>query len=174
MALEADPPTDIATLIDEHYGFVFGFLYRLCGSRTDAEDLTQQTFLAACANLRQLREPGNARAWLCTIGRNAFLKLVSRRRTASVDLDAVPELADSTNPDTDIDGEQLQLLLNQMPEEYRTSVVLFYYEGCSYREIAERLGTPLGTVMSRLARGKAWLRRRLGTTPEHSAAAEKN
>lgn len=153
---------DIGKLIDEHYSFVFGFLYRLSGSRADAEDLTQQTFLAACSKLQQLREPAKARGWLCTIGRNAFLKLVSKRKTPAVDLDSVPEVAEHTDSSTEIDSEQLQNLLNQMPEEFRTAVVLFYYESCSYREIADRMEIPIGTVMSRLARAKAWLRRRLG------------
>ena len=113
-----------------------------------------------------------------TIGRNAFLKLVSKRKTPNIDLDSVPEVAETTDPSTEIDGEQLQNLLNQMPEEFRSAVVLFYYESCSYREIAERLEIPIGTVMSRLARGKAWLRRRLGATqpdtPKASANAENN
>ena len=167
-------PLGIESLIDEHYSFVFGFLYRLSGSRADAEDLTQQTFLSACANLQQLREPAKARGWLCTIGRNAFLKLVSKRKTASIDLDSVPEVAETTDPSTEIDGERLQNLLNQMPEEFRAAVVLFYYESCSYREIAERMEIPIGTVMSRLARGKAWLRRRMGATQPADSNAETN
>lgn len=169
-----DDKRDIAELIDEHYGFVFGFLFRLSGSRSDAEDLTQQTFLSAHANLAQLRQPQKARGWLCTIGRNAFLKLVSKRRTQAVDLDSVPEVAEHTDPDSEVDGERLQNLLDEMPEEFRTAVVLFYYEGCSYREIAERMEVPIGTVMSRLARGKTWLRRRLGTVRGQLPEAELN
>ena len=169
-----DEPVEISGLIDEHYAFVFGFLYRLSGSRDDAEDLTQQTFMSAHANLQQLREPGKARGWLCTIGRNAFLKLVGKRKTSSVDLDSLPEVAQETNSETHIDGEQLQNLLNQMPEEFRTTVVLFYYESCSYREIADRMEIPIGTVMSRLARAKAWLRRRLGAVEGELTRAEQN
>ncbi len=165
---------DIQQLIDEHYSFVFGFLYRLSGSRADAEDLTQQTFLSAHSKLDQLREQSKARGWLCTIGRNAFLKLVSKRKTPAVDLDSVPEVAEYTNADSEVDSEQLQNLLNQMPEEFRSAVVLFYYESCSYREIAERMDIPIGTVMSRLARAKAWLRRRLGAVRTELSEAEKN
>ncbi|MFK7819847.1 MAG: RNA polymerase sigma factor [Planctomycetaceae bacterium] len=167
-------PLEISALIDEHYTFVFGFLYRLCGSRADAEDLTQQTFLSAHSNLGQLRDSRKARGWLCTIGRNAFLKLVTKRKTSSVNLDSLPEVAQETNSDTEIDGEQLQSLLNQMPEEFRSTVVLFYYESCSYREIAERMDIPIGTVMSRLARAKAWLRRRLGAVRGEQTSAEQN
>lgn len=168
-----DHDAEITQLIDEHYRFVFGFLYRLSGSRDDAEDLTQQTFLSAHANLDQLREPEKARGWLCTIGRNAFLKMVSRRKSATIDLSAVPEVPDRADPESEIDGEQLQKLLDQMPEEFRTTVVLFYYEGCSYREIASRMDVPIGTVMSRLARSKDWLRRRLGAVRHEVSKAEK-
>ena len=63
--------------------------------------------------------------------------------------------------DGSLDAEELQLLLNEMPEEFRTTVVLFYFQGHSYKEIAEQMETPIGTVMSRLSRGKAYLRSRL-------------
>ena len=174
MCIRDSRKSEINELIEEHYGFVFGFLYRLSGSRADAEDLTQQTFMSAHSHLDQLREPAKARGWLCTIGRNAFLKLVSKRKTPSVDLDSVPEVAEYTNPDSQVDGEQLQNLLDQMPEDFRTTVVLFYYEGCSYREIADRMEIPIGTVMSRLARAKSWLRRRLGAVREELSEAEQN
>lgn len=172
--MERNEAPGINELIDEHYSFVFGFLYRLSGSRDDAEDLTQQTFMSAHSSLSQLREPSKARGWLCTIGRNAFLKMVSKRKRASVELDALPEIAEETNADSEIDGEHLQNLLNQMPEEFRSTLIMFYYEGSSYREIAERMEIPIGTVMSRLARGKAWLRRRLGSVRDELTEAERN
>lgn len=174
MVMDRSEEHEAAQLVDEHYQFIFGFLYRLSGSRADAEDLTQQTFLSACSNVDQLRDRSKTRGWLCTIARNAFLKMVSRRKSASVDLESVPEIEAQTNPETDIDGEQLQLLLNEMPEEFRMAVVLFYFDGCSYREIAERMDVPIGTVMSRLARGKAWLRRRLGAVQPEPSQADRN
>lgn len=165
----SDPP-ELTNLIDEHYRFVYGFLYRLSGTSADAEDLTQQTFLSAMANVDQLRDPAKTRSWLCTIGRNAFLKSVRGRRIGSVDLSAVPEPAEATTGDTEIDVERIQQLLGELPEEYRSALVLYYYEDCSYREIAERTDAPIGTVMSRLARGKAWLRRRLGAVKSKLAS----
>ena len=69
--------------------------------------------------------------------------------------------------------EQLQEALNELPEGFRTPVILFYFEDMSYRDIAEQMGLPIGTVMSRLARGKAYLRDRL-VPSESSVAGEAN
>jgi RNA polymerase sigma-70 factor (ECF subfamily) len=63
-----------------------------------------------------------------------------------------------TPPAETVDGDRLQQALNQLPEVFRLMVVMFYFEECSYREIAERLEVPIGTVMSRLARAKGYLR----------------
>ena len=61
----------------------------------------------------------------------------------------------------EIDSEELQQILNELPEEFRTPLILFYFEEFSYREIADQINVPIGTVMSRLARGKGYLRKRL-------------
>ena len=62
---------------------------------------------------------------------------------------------------TEVDGEQLQLALNELPEVYRTPIILYYFDDFSYRDIAAQMDLPIGTVMSRLARAKAYLRTRL-------------
>jgi len=153
----------VAELVDEHYRAVFGYAYRLSGSVVESEDLTQQTFMLAQTNLTQLREPRAARGWLYTIARNEFL----RRRSASpwVTLEDQPE---PTSPevetswlDGDLTSEQLQAALNELPVEFRVPVVLFYFENLSYRDIAQHLNLPLGTIMSRLSRAKTQLRRKL-------------
>ena len=154
----------VAELVEQHYELVYRYAYRLSGSVPDAEDLTQQTFLHAQMHLSQLREPGKARAWLCTILRNCYRREVRQHRTVSLEsLESIPMEA-ATNGETDnpeIDQEALQQALNDLPEEFRTPVILFYFEEFSYRQIAEQMLIPLGTVMSRLARGKAHLRARL-------------
>jgi RNA polymerase sigma-70 factor (ECF subfamily) len=76
------------------------------------------------------------------------------------DVDAVVE-EPPDNGSLEIDEEKLQQALIELPDEYRIVLVMFYFEGCSYREIAEQLELPPGTVMSRLARAKAHLRKRL-------------
>ena len=158
------PTPSLPELIEQHAALLYRYAYRLSGSAADAEDLTQQTFLTAHAKLTQLREPAKAKSWLCTILRHTYLK--SRRGPNGrpvVSLDDIAELADAPPSDTPIDPDELQAALNDMEEVYRSPLILFYFEEFSYREIAEQLQIPIGTVMSRLARGKASLRIRLSS-----------
>jgi RNA polymerase sigma-70 factor (ECF subfamily) len=153
----------VQRLVDEHYAALFRYAYRLCSSAADAEDLTQEAFCKAQQNLTQLREPERAKAWLFSILRNAYLhRLRADRHERCVSLD---EIGDPVEPTTEalaaIDPERLQQALNELPEGFRTPVILFYFEEFSYRDIAEQMDLPLGTVMSRLARAKGHLRDRL-------------
>ncbi len=160
---------DIVELIDEHYSSIYRFAYRLSGSEADALDLTQSAFLTAQEKLHQLRIPAHARSWLCTIVRNAFLKQIRSRSSENVlslENTSEPKTEDLRN--ANIDEEELQNALAGLPVEYREPVVLYYFNELSYREIAAQLEVPLGTVMSRLSRGKDYLRRRL----THPAAVE--
>jgi RNA polymerase sigma-70 factor (ECF subfamily) len=153
---------NVQRLVDEHYEALYRYAYRLSGSAADAEDLTQETFCAAQQKLGQLREPGRAKAWLFSILRNTFLH---RRRASQyahfVSLDGLGDLPELADPLPPVDPEQLQQALNELPEVFRTPVILFYFEEFSYRDIAEQMDLPMGTVMSRLARAKAYLRSRL-------------
>lgn len=150
---------EIAQLVAEHHQAAYRYAYRLTGSVQDAEDLTQEVFLVAQRKLGQLRKGGNAKAWLFAILRNCFLKDRQRRRPAlAVDLALNVELLPSMLPNESVDQDRLQDALNRLPEVSRMVVVMFYFEECSYREIAERLEMPIGTVMSRLARAKEYLR----------------
>lgn len=154
----------IEDLVQEHYAPLYRFARRLSGSTADAEDLTQQTFLHAQAHMVQLRNPEKARAWLFAILQNAYRQYVrerSRQRIERLDILSEDPPAQDGIERTDIDEEQLQHALDRLPEEFRTPVVLFYFEHFSYRQIAELMHIPLGTVMSRLARGKAHLRAQL-------------
>lgn len=111
----------------------------------------------------QLRDPSRARPWLFSILRNAYLHRVrADRQAACVSLDDLGELPEPLpEPLPDVDPEQLQQALNELTEVYRTPLILYYFDDFSYREIAEQMDLPMGTVMSRLARAKAWLRGRL-------------
>jgi RNA polymerase sigma-70 factor (ECF subfamily) len=164
-----DSPCQHATAlpIEDHVDRLFAYAYRLAGSVEAAEDLTQQTFLIAHQRQGQLREPEKLGSWLLKILRNAFLK--SRRRptplvASQVEFD-VAEIASGEARDVEIDEEQLQAALARLPEEFRVVVLMFYFEELSYREIAEELTLPVGTVMSRLSRAKGHLRHIL-LTPE--------
>lgn len=159
---QSQPRADLAKLISAHHAELFGYAYRLTGRIEAAEDLTQQTFLQAADKLDSLRDPASARAWLFSILRNAFQMSWRKSQrlpveSGPVDLDQLP--ADEDLPD--IDGEQLQAALNDLSEDHRLILVLFYFDECSYCEIAEQLNLPMGTVMSRLSRAKGQLRARL-------------
>ena len=153
----------IEALVEQHYESLYRYAYRLSGRAADAEDLTQDAFCQAQLKLNQLRDPGRAKAWLFSILRNAYLHRVrDARREQVLPLEYVGDVADRLpEPLPDIEPERLQQVLSELPEDFRTPVILFYFEEFSYREIAEQMDLPLGTVMSRLARAKAHLRARL-------------
>jgi RNA polymerase sigma-70 factor (ECF subfamily) len=153
----------ITRLVEEHYVALYRYAFRLAGSAADAEDLTQEAFCKAQVHLKQLRDVQRAKPWLFSILRNVYLHRVrADKQQACVSLEGVGDVAMSV-PDTviDIDPKLLQQALNDMPEPFRSPIILFYFEDFSYRDIAEQMDLPLGTVMSRLARAKAFLRARL-------------
>jgi RNA polymerase sigma-70 factor (ECF subfamily) len=150
-------------LVEENYSALYRYAYRLSGAAADAEDLTQEAFCKAQARFAQLRDPSRARPWLFSILRNAYLhRLRAERHARCVSLDDVGDLPEpSPEALPDVDPEQLQQALNELSEVYRTPLILYYFGEFSYREIAEQMDLPIGTVMSKLARAKAWLRTRL-------------
>ena len=159
-----DAPT-LEKLVEQHYALLYRYAYRLTGSPVEAEDLTQQTFLRAQAKFGQLRQFDYAKSWLCTILRNTYLKnLRGRKPGASLSLDSLPEPTDPAGSEAEpmVDPQELQAALAELPEEFRTPLILFYFEDFSYKDIAEQMDVPIGTIMSRLARAKTHLRRRLG------------
>ncbi len=150
-------------LVETHYSSLYRYAYRLSGSAQDAEDLTQDAFCQAQAKWSQLRDPERARAWLFTILRNAYLHRVrSGKKAITLSLESVGDIPDRLpEPLPDIDPGTLQRALNELPEPYRTPIILFYFEDFSYRDIADQMDVPMGTIMSRLARAKAFLKTRL-------------
>jgi RNA polymerase sigma-70 factor (ECF subfamily) len=153
---------DLDSLVGQYHGDVYRYAYRLSGNQSDAEDLAQQTFLIAHQRLDQLRDPDKAAAWLFAILRSCHLKSQRRRRpvaAASLELDveAIPDML----PEEEIDSDLLQLAIDELPDDNKLVLVMFYFEECSYKEIAAKLSIPIGTVMSRLARAKNRLRGRL-------------
>jgi RNA polymerase sigma-70 factor (ECF subfamily) len=155
----------LAGLVDQFYGPLYRFAFRLTGSEADACDLVQETFYIWVRKGGQLQDAAKAKAWLFTTLHREFLQ--ARRhavRFPEVELSAAePELspapADALNG---LDGARAAALVRELDETFRGPLVLFYLEDCSYEEIATILGLPLGTVKSRLSRGVAQLRVRLG------------
>jgi RNA polymerase sigma-70 factor (ECF subfamily) len=159
-------PLDIRTLVQQHHGDVYRYAYRLAGREVDAEDLTQQTFLIAQQRLHQIRQPQRVVSWLFTILRSCYLKAQGKSvplSATSIELD-VDSIPDSPIEET-VDKEAIQAAINSLPDEFKLVVVMFYFEQHSYKEIAEQLQIPIGTVMSRLTRAKGRLRACLLETP---------
>ncbi|HEV7279628.1 MAG TPA: RNA polymerase sigma factor [Pirellulaceae bacterium] len=147
--------------LEETHVVAYRYAFRLCGSAADAEDLTQAAYLAAWERRDQLRDAEKAQAWLLAILRHAFFRLRKKRLRERGDGPEVPaeEIADaSVGTEATADRLDVQATLADLPEEFRLPLVLFYFENLSYREIAEQLELPVGTVMSRLARAKERLR----------------
>ncbi len=158
---------EISQLVDQHYEPVFRFAYRLSGTSHEAEDISQQAFLDAQRKLDTLRDPDKVRAWLFMIVRNLYRRRIRDRVTRGefaleVLADPIDQKRDSDKRvEQALDSESLQQVLNELPEEFRSVLLLFYFRELSYREIAEQLDVPIGTVMSRLSRGKKQLRERI-------------
>src|SRR5688572_23136533 len=168
------------TLITRYSGDIYSLLYRMTGDPEEAGDLTQETFLSALKSIRSFRGESELKTWLFRIAvnhsRNKVRWWKRRKRNETISLDK--EIADGTLTvaDTLADtGEspeeavlrlerrrQLMAALNGLPEMFREVVVLCDIEGLAYEEIARVLSINVGTVKSRLARGREQLRKRLG------------
>jgi RNA polymerase sigma-70 factor (ECF subfamily) len=160
------PPT-WDEIVRTHSARVYRLAYRLTGNPHDAEDLTQEVFVRVFRSLSQYT-PGTFEGWLHRITTNLFLDQV--RRKARVRFEALPEDADRVKgnepePSQVLDDRMfdadVQSALDALPAEFRAAVVLCDIEGLSYEEIAATLGVKLGTVRSRIHRGRAQLRRAL-------------
>ena len=153
-----------AELVRQHADRVYRLAYRLSGNQHDAEDLTQETFIRVFRSLQNY-QPGTFEGWLHRITTNLFLDMVRRR--GRIRMEALPEDYDrvpAAGPtpeqiyhDAHL-GSDLQAALDSLPAEFRAAVVLCDIEGLSYEEIGATLGVKLGTVRSRIHRGRQALR----------------
>jgi RNA polymerase sigma-70 factor (ECF subfamily) len=153
----------------EHVDGLYGYAMVLTRNRAEAEDLVQETYVRALGAVGRLRENSNIKGWLFTILRNLWFNELRRRRSspAIVDMDGDDRTADSlvgnarnahelfvSNEDSSI----VRSAINDLPLEFREIILLREFEELSYQEIADVLGCPAGTVMSRLGRARAKLR----------------
>lgn len=162
-------------IVREHGDRVYRLAYRLSGNAHDAEDITQETFIRVFRSLDSYR-PGSFEGWLHRITTNVFLDLVRRRQR--IRMEALPEETDriagrEPSPeqawsDANLDPD-LQASLDELLPEFRAAVVLCDVEGLSYEEIGATLGVKLGTVRSRIHRGRQALR--AGLERRRAAAA---
>ncbi|MCR3722760.1 RNA polymerase sigma-70 factor, ECF subfamily [Prauserella flava] len=157
------PPT-WDEVVREHADRVYRLAYRLSGNAHDAEDLTQETFIRVFRSLASYK-PGTFEGWLHRITTNLFLDMARRR--SRVRMEGLPEdtdriVGDDPSPEqvfseTHLDPD-LQTALAELPPEFRAAVVLCDVEGLSYEEIGATLGVKLGTVRSRIHRGRQALK----------------
>lgn len=151
-------------LVAEHADGVYRLAYRLSGNQHDAEDLTQETFMRVFRSLNKY-QAGTFEGWLHRITTNLFLDMVRHR--SKIRMEALPEDYERV-PGTDMTPEQaysvanldpaLQSALDNLAPDFRVAVVLCDVVGMSYDEIAETLGVKMGTVRSRIHRGRSQLR----------------
>jgi RNA polymerase sigma-70 factor (ECF subfamily) len=161
------PPT-WDEVVREHADRVYRLAYRLAGNKADAEDLTQETFVRVFRSLAEY-QPGTFEGWLHRITTNLFLDMVRRRQR--IRFDALPEDAGDRLASREAGPEQayeqlnldpeIQRALDALPAEFRVAVVLCDLEQLSYEEIAATLNIKVGTVRSRIHRGRVLLRQAL-------------
>ncbi len=163
-AAEPWTPPSWEDVVRDHSARVYRLAYRLTGNQYDAEDLTQEVFVRVFRSLSSYT-PGTFEGWLHRITTNLFLDIV--RRKARIRFDALPDDAErlpsrdrgpaQIYDDTHFDAD-VQAALDALPPDFRAAVVLCDLEGLSYEEIAHTLDVKIGTVRSRIHRGRSQLR----------------
>jgi RNA polymerase sigma-70 factor (ECF subfamily) len=151
-------------LVRNHREGVVNLVYRMGGDIPLAEDVAQETFIRAWRGLARYRPRSPFRNWLYRIATNAALDVLRRRRE-SVDIESLALAASEPGPERAVEGQERGELVQQavlaLPSASRAVLVLREYEGLSYRQIAEVLDIPIGTVMSRLSYARNRLRQTL-------------
>jgi RNA polymerase sigma-70 factor (ECF subfamily) len=154
---------DFENLVDDFYEILYRFAFALSRNRTDAEDLTQQVFYLWAIKGHQLRDGAKVKTWLFTTLYREFLasrrkqeRFIPSNEEVEVGSGPLPSLVANQ-----LDGKAALETLLSLEENYRVPLTLFYLQEQTYREISEILDIPVGTVMSRISRGKAELRKRL-------------
>jgi RNA polymerase sigma factor (sigma-70 family) len=177
MALAQDDHARFARVVLPHLGDAYSLARWITGNRADAEDVVQDASLRAFLAIGSVAD-GNARPWMLTIVRNTAYTWLRKNRPSAVlaveDLEDVeaanakPGDPDSETPETALiaraDAASLQAAIMALPTAYRETVILRDVQGLSYREIGEVTGVPIGTVMSRLARGRSRVIKTVGRT----------
>lgn len=155
---------DFEQLVDDFYMPLYRFALSLSRRESDAADLTQQTFLLWAKKGHQLRDETKVKTWLFT---SLYREFLGRKRQqdrfvdAEENAEAIRAQSVPASVVNQLDGDIVQRALLGLEEIYRAPLTLFYLEQHSYKEIAETLEIPIGTVMSRISRGKAQLRNAL-------------
>lgn len=151
-------------LVDQFYQPLYRFAYSLSKSEATACDLTQQTFFIWATKGHQLRDASKAKSWLFTTLHREFLAIRKREsRYPHYEVEMMEAELPTVTPDAIRNADVNDVLdaLNQLDEVFRAPLLLFHFQDQSYKEIAAVLDVPVGTVMSRIARGREHLFRML-------------
>jgi RNA polymerase sigma-70 factor (ECF subfamily) len=161
---------DYEKIVALYYHDLYRFAYSLAGNADDACELTQESYYRLLSNEGQLRDPAKIKAWLFTTMYRVFLNQKHRSaRFPHLTISAVEHELPVLTPQmvNEMDGLLVMEALLEIDEHHRTPLTLFYLQNLSYREIADILDVPIGTVMSRLSRSKAVLRDHLTARAGH-------
>ena len=174
----------------EHLDSLFSTAMRMTRNKADAEDLVQDTYLRAYRFFDQFTKGTNFKAWLFKILKNTYINKFRKRSKEPqvVDFDDIEMFYDqlskeqvikfSDSPDEEVFrnllGEDVRRAIEELPSEFRMAIILSDLEGFSYKEVAEIIGRPVGTVMSRLYRGRKMLQKRLWDYAKNLGFAEEN
>lgn len=161
-----------AVLVERYSDYVFTIAARILGDDEDAYDAAQEAFVRAYRAIDRFRGDAKFSSWLYRITTNRALTHLKRRRkrAPALDIDAGPHIESAidveptrTRPDQlVVDAEfrdQVRAAVAKLPDQYRTVITLFYLEERSYKEVADVLGLPMGTLKTHLHRGRAMLRK---------------
>jgi RNA polymerase sigma-70 factor, ECF subfamily len=153
--------------LSPHVSMLYKSAIRMCGNPNDAQDLVQETLYCALKSFHQVQDTSKSKYWMFSILRNLFLKDIEKtKKRAEIEFDSVcDKLSDRKHPESDYLRAEvkhnIQELLDKLDERLKTALVKFYFDGLSYKEISTALEIPIGTVMSRIARAKVFLKREL-------------
>ena len=153
--------------LSPHVPILYKSAIRMCGNSNDAQDLVQETLYIALKSFHQLIDPAKSKSWMFSILRNLFLKDIQKtKKRAEIEFDSVcDKLSDRQHPEGDFLRAEfrsnIQVVIDTLDERLRVVLVKFYFDGLSYKEISELLNIPIGTVMSRIARAKVYLKREI-------------
>jgi RNA polymerase sigma factor (sigma-70 family) len=163
VSMEVRP--DFREIVDAHYAGLYRFALSMCRKQATAEDLVQQTFLQWARKGSGLRDVSKVKSWLFTTIYREWLAIARKEKRFETvefnpEIHGEADVSDLTDPGP-IDNATLRAALDELDESFRAPLVLFYMKELPYKEIAEVLEVPIGTVMSRLSRGKTMLRNKL-------------
>ncbi len=158
-------PDAFATLVGRYQDRLYNYLYRMTGSREDAQDLTQETFVRVYRALPRFNLEAPFRPWVYKIATNLAINLLKGRKPVLVLEEYVPSVSNEDSPEHFAEAREIQRVISAavagLPEHYRAVVLLRHVNDLAYEDIARALDVPLGTAKVRLHRARAMLQEKL-------------